>query len=157
MGKRYGRNQRRQHREEIARLQQELDLAKHGDWRRADGRYPSLEGLAVTVLEREVTDIETHRLRRRFAKLMIHGSDYRKLTEVYGYNAFVEWEGIVWSMCAIDFDGMRGYRGYDQMEIDLEALGQRSRPPRMQSRVTAPRPEWDYLCEFDGGRHVRPY
>ena len=91
--KRFGRNQRRKLREQIATLEEKL----YGPYQRASGRFPELRSLTDAFLDVEITDYDSRREKSKEAVIeaMLPYSG-RSLLDHRVSDTPVEFEGFVW-------------------------------------------------------------
>jgi hypothetical protein len=155
MSKRFGRNQRRRLREEVARLTLTKDSAiaamaimDIGPWLPATPKIARLEDLCLYFKEIEVTESMTYRGIRRKARvsLIIDDATFRRLNDAH-YSS-VAWRGIQWRMDAVDYDHYRGLREENEIEIDLDAIGAGNRlwpdlTPEQVAALKGERSDWD--------------
>lgn len=129
MSKRFGRNQKRQARDEIARLRRELDLAITGGFAPARGRYQSLDDFVEAYLEVDVREIEDTYTIRREASIRfvpIGRSEYKTMIYASAYSGLVEWRGVVWQiMMPHRVEISEVFYDAEVVEFDLRAIGDR--------------------------------
>lgn len=133
MSRRYGRNQRRKHHAEIARLQQELDHAQTRGFQPATGQFPKLEDLIGTsIISMRDNTTEDGFTARREAEIEFYVECYEKLKKLqyhYAYSGAVEWKGITWQLQIPEMNvGM--FRDASIASVTLLALGRRNYRPR---------------------------
>lgn len=102
MGARYGRNQKRRHRERIAELE-----AMYGGWPspaevRTEGRVP--EHLILSIYDQ--TDEERGEGRKRFVDLRLLATSglERLLAETYRRMRWLEWRGAAWKLVHLEME-----------------------------------------------------
>lgn len=129
MSKHYGRNQRRRHREEIARLEQELRLAITGGFAPATGRHQNLDEFVTTFISVDLREIEDAFTIRREATIRFvpeGKSEYKTLVYASAYSGLVEWRGIVWQIVMPHrVEATESFYDAEVVEFDLRAIGHR--------------------------------
>lgn len=128
MSKRFGRNQKRKARNEIARLSRELDLAITGGFARATGRWPALDPLIGIPIFVETLDAEDGFSISRTTKLRFLLTDYSEKKGVLyhmAYSGAVEWRGVVWRVAKFQPTSSDTFMQDQIIELELEAIGDR--------------------------------
>jgi hypothetical protein len=136
MAKRYGRNQKRHHREEIEALKASLHLAITGGFAPATGHPDAFQldkaiGVPISV---EIKDMEDGFTIRREATLTFaphNRCEVKKAMIHMSYSGLVEWRGILWQAAPKwQVDPGRAFFDMGVMEIELRAIETRdSRRP----------------------------
>lgn len=143
MAKRFGRNQRRQLREQIASLEERtasLEHALFGEWERATGRYPALSDFGL-VMEHEVRSSTTDRRIEKRAELRIYigNADLRKWGDLIQNRPTVEWGGFAWILDSIGRNSLHhDFLESQYLDVELVAFASRKR----SKKTTTPRPLW---------------
>jgi hypothetical protein len=121
MGSRYGRNKRREHREEIAKLQSLL----FGQWARLQPDTPALENYSVI----EVVD-ERRRSPRygeaKEARVTLAISDPKEMARLHDIyrSGHVAFDGFEWIVAGMDMAQLSiGERGLSMPEVTISLRG----------------------------------
>jgi len=129
LSKRYGRNQKRRDREEIARLRKELDLAITGGFARARPGDMALEDFIGTPISIDINDSEdgfTITRKAVIRALPASRTGTKSLCYHVAYSGFVAWRGIRWiTRMPHLMDPAGAYYDAEVIEIELQALGDR--------------------------------
>jgi hypothetical protein len=147
---RFGRNQKRRLKAEIASLRSDittksaaLQYAQSFIYEPATGKWQALTSFGY-VVEQVITDEQTYRQcnRRAIVILKVTAEQMKRFEYLLSYRGYVEWEGVVWEVMSPPRLGKFPWRSINeprsdaQIEVALVAVGVMS--PEKRANLSGP-------------------